>query len=486
MPDRPNFLIIMTDEHNPMVSEPWGHPFIKTPNLQKLADRGVVFENTYCNSPLCVPSRASFMTGKYVHRIGVFDNTASLSSNEPTWAHRLNLAGYDTALSGKMHFLGEDQQHGFQRRLVTDIHGKMMRELVDWGSKRGWATDGHKKRLQEAGPGDYTYQRYDECVATRAAEYLAEPERKEKPWALCVGFITPHFPLIVREKYWNMYYPRHADLPEIPEGHLDSQHPQSKRLREYFALNNTTEEQVRRGRAAYYGLVTFADERIGEVVDALHRNGLDENTVVVYVSDHGEMAGEHGLWWKCTFYEGSSRVPMIVSWPKRFQPGRRKMVTSLVDITRTVIELGGGPVDERDLDGQSLVGLLDGTEEEGEGIAFSEYHAHGTDRPGRMVRRGRFKLNYYLGEEPELFDLENDPNEFKDLAADPAYASIRAELTELVTRGWNPVDVNAEVYEGQRLRSTVITGSPHISFANWNPADDNWPPQLVAAAAVTD
>ncbi|HZO26678.1 MAG TPA: sulfatase-like hydrolase/transferase [Chloroflexota bacterium] len=371
----------------------------------------ILFENTYCNSPLCVPSRASFMTGKYVHRIGVWDNAASLSSNEPTWAHRLNLAGYETAISGKMHFIGEDQRHGFQKRLVSDIHGKMMRALVDWDTKEGWNTAGHRERLAEAGPGEYLYSQYDDCVATRAAEYLAEPERKDGPWALCVGLITPHFPLIVREKYWNMYYPRHADLPDMPEGHLDELHPQNKRMREYFGLEGATEEQTRRARAAYYGLVTFTDERIGQVVDALERNGLAENTVVVYVSDHGEMMGEHGLWWKCTFYESSSRVPLIVSWPKRFEPGRRTAITSLVDLTRTVIDLAGCEVDDSDLDGRVLTGLLDGTEQDGGGVAFSEYEAHGTDRPSRMVRRGQYKLNYYHGEPIELFNVVDDPGD---------------------------------------------------------------------------
>lgn len=482
----PNFLIIMTDEHNPFVSEPFGHPFIRTPNIQRLTERGVLFENAYCNSPLCVPSRASFMTGKYVHRIGVWDNATSLSSNEPTWAHRLNLAGYDTAISGKMHFIGEDQRHGFQRRLVSDIHGKYHRALVDWDTKEGWATAGHRQRLAEAGPGDYLYQQYDDCVTARAVEYLAEPERKERPWALCVGLITPHFPLIVRESYWNLYYPQHADLPNIPPGHLDAQHPQSKRLREYFGLSAATEEQVRRGRAAYYGLVTFADERIGMVLDALERNGLDDDTVVVYVSDHGEMMGEHGLWWKCSFYEGSSRIPFIVSWPRRFAPGRRAAITSLVDLTRTVLDLAGCDVHEADLDGQVLTGLLDGTQPDGGGLAFSEYEAHGTDRPARMVRRGQYKLNYYHGEPVELFDLAADPGEFNDLAASPAHAAIREELTALVLRDWDPERVNASARESQRLRRVVVEGSPHLSFAHWDPADDDWEPLALASAAATD
>ena len=280
-----------------------------------------------------------------------------------------------------MHFIGEDQRHGFQRRLVSDIHGKYHRALVDWDSTEGWGTAAHRQRLEEAGPGDYLYSQYDDCVTARAVDYLAEPERKEQPWALCVGLITPHFPLIVREKYWNMYYPRHADLPESPEGHLESLHPHNKRLREHFALTGATEEQTRRAGAAYYGLVTFADEKIGMVLDALERNGLDENTVVVYVSDHGEMRGEHGLWWKCSFYEGSSRIPFIVSWPGQFEPGRRTSITSLVDLTRTVVDLAGCDPNDADLDGRVLTGLLNGTEEDGGGVAFSEYTAHGTDRP---------------------------------------------------------------------------------------------------------
>jgi choline-sulfatase len=483
---KPNFLIIMTDEHDPRVSTPYGHPFIQTPNIQRLTDRGVVFENGYCNYPLCVPSRASFMTGKYLHRLGVWDNAASLSSNEPTWAHRLNLAGYDTALSGKMHFIGEDQQHGFQHRLVSDIHGKMHRALVDWDTKEGWATAGHRERLAEAGPGDYLYQQYDDCVTARAIDYLAEPERTEQPWALCVGLITPHFPLIVREQYWNLYYPEHADLPNIPPGHLDQLHPQSQRLREYFGLNDATEEQIRRGRAAYYGLVTFADERIGMLTDALERNGLDDNTVVIYVSDHGEMAGEHGLWWKCSFYEGSSRVPIIVSWPDRFAPGRRTRISSLVDVTRTVLDLAECEPDNADLDGTVLTGVLDGSEPDGGGVAFSEYEAHGTDRPARMVRRGNFKLNYYHGEEPELFDVVVDPGEFNDLARDPAYATVRDELRALVLRDWDPDAVNDHARESQRLRRVVVEGSPHLYFGHWDPADDDWTPKVPDLAAVSD
>jgi choline-sulfatase len=458
MADRPNFLVIMTDEHNPLVSEPYGHTFVRTPHLQRLAERGIVFENAYCNSPLTAPSRASFMTGKLVHRIGVWENRGVLPGSALTWAHRLSQQGYDTAISGKMHFNGKDQHRGFQRRLVGEIGAELSKARPNATKSGGSERDGHQQRLQESGPGDSFHQQYDERVADGAVQYLAEPERRERPWALCVGLITPHFPLIVRQQYWELYFPAHADLPNVPPGHLEQLHPQSRRFRAYFALEGVTEEQTRRGRAAYYGLVNFADHQIGVVLEALERNGLGENTVVVYTSDHGELMGEHGLWWKCSFYEGSSRVPLIISWPGRFTAGRRTAVVSLVDVTRTVLELAGSDVGRADLDGRVLTGLLAGGEPDDEGLAFSEYEAHGTDRPGRMVRRGSLKLNYYHGEPVELFDLAADPGELNDLANDPEQAAIREELTALVLEGWDPVRVQQAVSADRQRRAKSARG----------------------------
>ena len=260
MPDsRPNFLIIMSDEHAPHVSSPYGHPFIQTPAMQRLANQGTVFQNSYCNSPLCVPSRASFMTGRHLYRIGVWDNGAPLASDEPTWAHRLNALGYDTALSGKMHFKGTDQRHGFKERLVEDIHGPGDVSAPDWeaGVRDGGAR--MHQRIEEAGPGDSTYQQYDDEVTTRAIAYLRDPARTQRPWALCASLITPHFPLVVRQPYFDRYFPAHADLPVIPPGHLERLHPAAQRLRTHFSTCAYTDTQVARARAVYYGLITFCD-----------------------------------------------------------------------------------------------------------------------------------------------------------------------------------------------------------------------------------
>ncbi|MDP6349237.1 MAG: sulfatase-like hydrolase/transferase [Chloroflexota bacterium] len=463
---RPNFLIFMTDEHDPGVSSPYGHPFMETPAMQRMADAGAVFENAYCNSPLCVPSRSSFMTGKHLHRIRVWNNSMSLGSDQPTWAHRMRAAGYETCLAGKMHFVGPDQMHGFDRRIVPEIHGLGGGDfgLTDWDVGR---MKPNTIRLHDdPGPGPHPHMDHDDEVVRQSTAFLSEPERQEKPWVLCSSIFTPHYPFIARPEYYYNYYPEHADLPDIPEGHLEDQHPQSKRLREYFSCNGVPEEQVRKARAAYYGLVEFADSCIGHILDSLESNGLADNTVVIYVADHGEMNGEHGMWFKCSFYEQASRIPLIIYWPGVTEAGSRfDQVTSLLDVVQTMLDIG--EADATGTDGISLQPLLRGDDEDAEGIAFCEYEAHGTDRAERMVRRGRYKLNYYHGEPPELFDLEDDPGEMNDLAADPASAGIVQELTALVLDGWDPDAIEADVRHRQDEIKIVVDG---MDGKPWGPS----------------
>ncbi len=469
MPPLPNFLIVMSDEHAPQVSSPYGHPFIHTPHMQRLASAGVVFRNGYCNSPLCVPSRASFMAGQHLYRIGVWDNGAPLGSDVPTWAHRLNAAGYDTALAGKMHFVGPDQRHGFQRRLVEDVHGSGNVAGPDWsaGIKPGGAA--MRRRIEEAGPGDSTHQRYDDEVTVRSVEYLRDPARKTQPWALCASLITPHFPLIVRQPYFDRYFPAHADLPVIPPGHLEGQHPANQRLRTHFSSHDYTDEQIARARAAYYGLITYFDEQLGELLDALEESGQIDNTVVLYVADHGEMYGEHGMWWKCTLYEESVRIPTIVSCPGRFAGGRTlPQVVSLIDSVRTVVDLAGA--DAEGLDGDDMTPLLEGRPAGWKDTAVAEYEGHGTVTPARMVRRGRFKLNYYYREPAELYDLEADPGELADLAGQAEYAAIQEELTALALRDWNPAEIDRQVRASQQRRRIVALGRQHTRAQSWTPA----------------
>ncbi|MGB7183248.1 MAG: sulfatase-like hydrolase/transferase [Burkholderiaceae bacterium] len=463
---KPNILIIMADEHDPLVSNPYGDSLVRTPNLQRLAQGGATFENAYCNSPLCVTSRTSFMTGQHLYRNGCWDNSLPLGSEVPTWAHRLNAAGYETCLAGKMHFIGPDQLHGFKRRIMPDIHGsgRISGSLPDWDT--GIPASGvimRKRLMEQPGPGNYLHLDYDEEVTSRVTRYLSEPERKEQPWVLCAAIFSPHFPFIVRPELYH-YYLDKVDLPHIPDGHLESQHPQNKNLRKFFDCDNIPPEQARKAKAAYYGLVEYADEQIGVMLDSLQANGLADNTIIIYVSDHGEMLGRHGLWYKCSFYDPSVRIPLIVNWPEKIQPGSRfTQITSLLDVTSTLLDIAGA--DDAYTDGDSLLPLLTGQAKESEGTVLAEYEGHGVTTVGRMIRRGRYKLNYYYRERSELFDLVADPDEFHDLIDEPQHAALIEELTALITEDWDPKKIYDDVVRSQKVRLITAKGS----YGPWSP-----------------
>jgi choline-sulfatase len=460
-PERPNLLIIMADEHAPQFSGPYGHPIVKTPNLDRLASEGVVFEHAYCNSPLCVPSRMSFMTGRYVHHIGAWDNTSALSSDTVTWAHLVRAAGYDAVLAGKQHFVGPDQLHGFRAQLARDLHAEHDHPIFDWSEGTRVAPQPWPA-LAKAGPGTTIEIEVDDQVEAAALAYLRDAARRRQPWALNVSFIAPHFPLIVPQRYWDLYPLDQIDLPHIPLGHLQRQHPVYQRMRAMFGMVEFPEELTRRGRAGYYGLITYLDEKIGRLLDALEETGQRENTLVIYTADHGEMAGEHGMWRKSNFYDYASRVPLQLSWPGHLPAGRRvREVVSLVDLVAALVEVAGAPRDIP-LDGDSLLPLARGEAVDWKDEAFAEYLAHGVARPMAMLRRGRFKLNYSLDDPPELYDLHDDPGEFHDLAGEPAYRAVREELRARLLAHWDPIALERQVRQSQKERLLIraaITGA---------------------------
>jgi choline-sulfatase len=468
---QPNILIIMADEHEPSISNPYGDGLVRTPNLQRLADEGATFDNAYCNSPLCVTSRSSFMTGQHLYRTGCWDNSKPLGSEIPTWAHRLNAVGYETCLAGKMHFIGPDQHHGFTRRIMPDIHGAsgISTSLPNW--ETGVPASGvimRNRLMKQPGPGHYKHLDYDEEVVSRVTRYLAEPERKEKPWLLCAAIFAPHFPFIANpDAYY--HYLNKVELPKIPEGHLDSQHPQSKNLRKFFDCDDIPDEQSRKARAAYYALVEFADEQVGTMLDSLAFNGLDEDTIVIYVSDHGEMLGRHGLWYKCSFYDPSVKIPLIVKWPGTVNPGtRHQTVTSLLDVVSTMLDIT--EADDAFTDGTSLLPLLTGAQKpdvEPVGTVFAEYEGHGVTTVGRMVRRDQYKLNFHYQQRSELFNLQADPDEMNDLIDDPHYAELANELTTLVTADWDAKQLYEEVIASQKLRLITARGSTRAWSPPW-------------------
>jgi len=435
--------------------------------MNRLADNGVTFTNAYCNSPLCVPSRMSFMTGRYIHHIGAWDNAAPLPSDTATWAHLLRAVGYDVVLSGKQHFCGQDQLHGFRAQLARDLHAEWYHGLIDWEkgtppAARPW------QGLYHAGPGTTEEIKVDDLVEAQALAYLRDPARKDQPWALNVSFIAPHFPLIAHQRFLDLYPPDDIDLPEIPPGHLENQHPVYKRMRSMFGLVDFPEEFVRRGRAGYYGLITYLDEKLGRLLEALEETGQRDNTLVIYTSDHGEMNGEHGMWRKSNFYEPSVRVPLQLAWPGHLPVGCRiDEVVSLVDLTATIVDIAGA-TQIAPMDGESLLSLMLGDEENWKDFAFSEYTAHGVKRPMAMLRRGRYKLNYSLGDQPELFDLQEDPNEFRDLASAPAYRPVIDELQSQLLAHWDAVNLERRVRQSQKERLLIeaATGGAWRRFRN--------------------
>ena len=451
---KPNILIIMSDEHAPMYSSVYGHPLVQTPNMERLAQAGATFDAAYCNSPLCMPSRMSFMTGRLAHKVGAWDNWTPMRSDQVTWAHRLRAVGYDVVLSGKQHFGGADQYHGFQEQLARDLHAERYHPIHTWDegivpAEQPW------HEVYEAGPGWTEELEVDDLAQERALAYLRDPARKDKPWALNVSFIAPHFPYIVPQRFWDMYPPDEMDLPVIPDGHLENLHPMAQRIRRMFGFPQFPDDVVRRARAGYYALITYFDKKIGELLDALEATGQRENTVIIHLSDHGDMNGEHGMWRKSNFYEASARVPLQVVWPGRVVGERRlSEVVSLVDVTATICDIAGDQCD-LPLDGDSLLPLLTGGDPDWKDEAFCEYLAHGSDRPMAMLRRGRYKLNYSWGDPVELYDLEADPGEFHDLADEAAHRDLVAEMKAALLADWDPAELDRQVRASQRQQRFI-------------------------------
>jgi choline-sulfatase len=457
----PNILVVMTDEQNVSMSSVYGHPFVQTPNMQRLADRGVTIASAYCNSPTCVASRASFMTGRYPHQVGVYDLSSRLSSEEPTWAHLFNIAGYETVLCGKMHFVGADQLHGFQKRLVEDCHGDATHHGVPNWDAVPKKTSPRRDRIEKAGRAERNWRHdYDYRVRDESVRYLRDyaAGEREKPFVLCSSFIAPHFPLVCEQKYFDLYYPEHADLPRHPE---PSEHPMYRRFRHFFGMEEPFDpEQVKRCRAAYYGLITFVDDLLGDLLDTLEETGLEEETLVIFTSDHGEMLGERGLWWKSALLEPAARVSLICAWPGQLPEGeRRENVVSLIDIPPTMLHAAG--LNRPSFwEGDSFLPVLGGDDSQWKNEAFVEYLAHGAIHPQAALRRGNLKFIYSMHEPTQLYDLESDPDELDDLGCDPRYASrVRAFERELLS-WWPAREIDEAVRASQRKRSLVHQGQP--------------------------
>ncbi len=481
----PNVLIIMSDQHNANILGCAGDPVVHTPALDRLATQGARFTNAYCTFPLCGPSRMSFMTCRRPHEIGLWDNEGELCSGIPTFAHAFLADGYDTVLSGRMHFVGWDQRHGFVRRLIGDVGGtaylskgwRLEPVLGDLIDTPGMSLAG----VVKSGPGRTGYHAYDEAVTRATVNWLEQCGRDPdaSPFLLTVGYVSPHCPFVAPPKDFEYYASRidQDDLPVVPDSGL---HPVNAERRRRFQTDPLPPRDAQwRARVAYYGLCSFIDRQVEAVISALADAGRADDTIVVYTSDHGEMLGEHGMWWKSTFYDGASRVPLIISWPDRIHGGASVGANvSLIDVGPTLMDLAG--VDPLPgATGHSLVPLLEGDGGEWDDAVFAEYTAARHECASRMVRWGPWKYNYYHGERPELFNLVADPNEMNDLSGDPAHRAPALRLHDLVLRNWDPDYIEECMRRCSRERELIgnwvgVCGPPEPDPPWFGTPPENW------------
>ena len=473
MTQAPNIVLIMADQLAPHFTGTYGHPLVQTPHMDALAAQGMRFDGAYCNSPLCAPSRASFMTGQQISRIGTYDNAAEFPASIPTFAHYLRQMGYHTSLSGKMHFVGPDQLHGFDQRLTTDIYPSDYAWTPDWEFPDDRIDKWHHNMdsVTEAGPAATTFQiEYDEETAFLARRRIFEHAMNPiGPFAMVVSLIHPHDPYVPRPEFWDLYDHASIDLPQT--GPADD--PHTLRLRHGIEADVVvpSEDEIRNARRGYYANTSYFDSKVGEVVKALKEAGLYNDTIVIVTSDHGDMLGERGLWYKMGFFEHSARVALIMAGPGISQ-GSCDAPVSLVDLAPTFLDIasvGGRAIPElgMPMTGKSLMALAVGVEDESR-VVHAEYCAECTSHPIFMIRRGDFKYIECAADPVQLYDLYSDPFERENLAEDPAHAvrldSFRAEAAEL----WEGEAIYGAVLSSQRQRRAVHAGMQAGTRVDWD------------------
>lgn len=472
---RPNVLLIMADQLSAPFLSLHGGPAI-TPNIDRLAARGVVFSSAYSNSPLCAPARFAMMSGQLNSKIGAYDNASEFASSIPTYAHHLRTAGYQTTLVGKMHFVGPDQLHGFEERLTTDIYP------ADFGWTPNWADpDGrfdwwfhNMDSVVNAGVADVSNQLdYDDDVGYQAVRKLRDLARTNdnRPWMMTASFTHPHDPYVARQEFWDLYDHDAIALPTIGPLSDDDVDPHSRRLRRVITADTTdvTDDQIRNARHAYLANISYIDHHVGQMLSVLDRHDMADDTIVIFTSDHGDMLGERGLWYKMSYFEHSARIPMIVSDPRQSAASVGSVNSthvSLLDIAPTMLDVAGVEA-PRILDGSSLLPLI-GADSDPERTVLGEYLGEGAVAPIFMIRRGDHKFIWSEPDGAQLFDLAADPSELNNLVGQPEFMDEVSDFTMEVLDRWDPAGLNIAVRANQEARATVDRALRQGRFEAWD------------------
>jgi choline-sulfatase len=459
-----NLLIIISDEHRKDAMGCVGHPILKTPNLDKLAARGTIFENAYTPSPMCVPTRAGIACGDHVHKTGHWDSATPYDGKVRSWMRQLRDQDVEVTSIGKLHFRSREDDNGFTEEILP-MHvvggvgwtiGLLREDPPDYTSSSELAED--------VGAGNSSYTDYDLAITKAAENWLIERDGSQKTWAAFVSLVSPHYPLTAPQKYYDMYDPADIDLP-IGYGEASQpEHSELKKVAEFFDYNRYFNEQkMREGKVAYYGLTSFMDNCVGRVLAALEESGQAENTVVIYISDHGDMMGDQGFWTKQVMYDASAGVPMIAAGPG-IPTGRRvKTGTTLLDLAATAVDVTGIKPDAQSaaLPGISLLKIANQPDDI-ERTIFSEYHDGGSTTGTFMVRWDHWKFVYYVGHAPQLFDLTADPHELVNLAvagvSDLVIQAAWQEGERRLRAICDPEEVNARCFADQKRRIAELGG----------------------------
>jgi len=447
-----NLLILLSDEHNKRMLGVSGHSHVKTPNLDNLANEGVLFQNAYCNSPICVPSRAILATGRYNAEIGYWDNADPYDGKIPSWGHRAVEGNCDAVSIGKLHFLDDQAPTGFSEQInplnvvggVGDLLGLIRQELP--------VRKGAANMAKDVGSGETTYSNYDKKIAEDATKWILNRKAGDKPWVLFVSFVCPHFPLIAPPEFYDMYPENEVPWPLLYEEHQRSKHPYYEAMRKCMNYDDYfDEEKVRKATSAYFGLCSFLDHNVGLVLDALQNSQFADNTNIIYTSDHGDALGMRGMWGKSTMFEESAGVPMILKGPNLPKSKKIKTPVSLVDIFPTVVDSLNLSPNSRDIDlpGKSLLKIAQETDDY-ERVVLSEYHAAASPVGAFMLRKGKYKYVYFAeGYDPQLFNLEEDPYEQNDLFSNENFKDILNSFYDNLLKICDPEAVNKRAKKEQ-------------------------------------
>ena len=487
LPKQNNILIVMADQLTAKALGCYGNNEVISPNIDHLAGQGVLFENAYTSSPLCTPARYAFMTGQNISRCGGYDNASYMPATMPTFAHYMRLMGYRTCLSGKMHFVGPDQLHGFEERLTTDIYPADFGWVPDWNNpdQRIDLWYHNMSSVQQAGVAAITNQlTYDDEVGAQAMRAIYDHARSEdeRPLCLVASFIHPHDPYATRQKYWDLYEDINISLPSVARPIGGQPDPHNARLEDVIAIDSVdiSDQDIINARRAYYGNVTYVDDWLGRLQDTLEECGMDENTTVIFTSDHGDMLGEYGLWYKMSFREWSCRIPVIVYNPGKLEPRRVSQPVAHVDILPTLIDMASeatgadkpDPIDP--LDGRSLWPLCCGADSSESDAVVSEYLAEGTGAPMLMLRMGHYKFICCPTDPDQLFDLSQDPDEQHNLAGNENQRDRLSAFRAEADSHWNADELKNRIIENQVRRRRVHEALRIGSYRGWdyNPARD--------------